>query len=115
MSGEGEEAETPTGPVENAWAIKVPEFQKGDMKSHLLEESSFSVIFPKYREKYLKECWTLLQKSLDVWLLFYDTFKSIPLIFTLEYMVEYVCPTVFVKLCSTVFRYSFGINRELLH
>lgn len=65
MSGE-EETETPTGPVENAWAIKVPEFQKGEMKSHLLEESSFSVIFPKYREKYLQECWKLLQKSLDV-------------------------------------------------
>lgn len=62
----GDEAETPTGPVENAWALKVPEFKKGDMKSHLLEESSFSVIFPKYREKYLRECWPLLQKSLDV-------------------------------------------------
>lgn len=65
MSDEEGEAEAPTGPVENAWAIKVPEFKKGDMKSHLLEESSFSVLFPKYREKYLKECWPLLRKTLD--------------------------------------------------
>ena len=69
MSEEEGEAETPSGPVENAWSIKVPEFKKGDMKSHLLEESSFSVLFPKYREKYLRECWPLLQKTLDVRLL----------------------------------------------
>ena len=69
MSEEEGEAETPNGPVENAWSIKMPEFKKGDMKSHLLEESSFSVLFPKYREKYLRECWPLLQKTLDVRLL----------------------------------------------
>ncbi|XP_053628492.1 KRR1 small subunit processome component homolog isoform X2 [Cherax quadricarinatus] len=61
---ESEEEEVPKGPVENAWAIKIPEFKKGEMKSHLLEESSFSVLFPKYREKYLKECWPLLVKTL---------------------------------------------------
>ncbi|XP_045582771.1 KRR1 small subunit processome component homolog [Procambarus clarkii] len=61
---DGETEELPQGPVENAWAIKIPEFKKGDMTSHLLEESSFSVLFPKYREKYLKECWPLLTKTL---------------------------------------------------
>ena len=34
---------------------KVEEFKVGDMQSHLLEESSFATLFPKYREKYLKE------------------------------------------------------------
>ena len=60
------EDEQPDGPIENAWAIKIPDFKKGDMKHSLLEESSFSVLFPRYREKYLKECWPLLQKTLQV-------------------------------------------------
>lgn len=63
---EDEQQEQPTGPVDNAWSLKIPEFKKGDMKSHLLEESSFSVMFPKYREKYIKESWPLLTSALSV-------------------------------------------------
>lgn len=54
-----------TGPVDNAWAIKIPEFKKEDNPNRLLEESSFATLFPKYRERYLKEYWPLIQKALD--------------------------------------------------
>ena len=40
---------------EDRW--KPVQIQQGDMKSPLLEESSFSTLFPKYREKYIKETW----------------------------------------------------------
>lgn len=54
-----------SGPVENAWLMKIPEFKPEDNKTGLLEESSFCTLFPKYREKYLKECWPLVQKAFD--------------------------------------------------
>lgn len=53
------------GPVENAWALKVPVFKPEDNPSRLLEESSFATLFPKYREHYLKQCWPLVQKALN--------------------------------------------------
>ncbi|KAK8870453.1 ribosomal RNA assembly protein krr1 [Tritrichomonas musculus] len=39
-------------------------FQKGDMKSSLLEESSFVVLFPHYRERYLTEIWPKVEEKL---------------------------------------------------
>jgi ribosomal RNA assembly protein len=33
----------------------------------LLEESKFSTLFPKYREKYLREVWPLVQKFLETY------------------------------------------------
>jgi ribosomal RNA assembly protein len=62
---ESRELPTSTAPVEDAWNLKLPDFRQGDMKKRLLEESSFATLFPKYREKYLKECWPLVQKSLE--------------------------------------------------
>lgn len=53
-----------TGPVDNAWSLKVPEFKAQDNPHRLLEESSFATLFPKYREQYLKQCWPLVQKAL---------------------------------------------------
>ncbi|KAN0065177.1 ribosomal RNA assembly protein krr1 [Thecaphora frezii] len=45
------------------WAI--PEFKKEEMKGPLLEESSFATLFPKYRERYLKEVWADVTAALD--------------------------------------------------
>ncbi|XP_009179501.2 KRR1 small subunit processome component homolog isoform X2 [Papio anubis] len=49
--------------VPDGW--KEPAFSKEDNPRGLLEESSFSTLFPKYREAYLKECWPLVQKALN--------------------------------------------------
>jgi len=64
MSAEEVEEEIPTGPVENAWQMKVPEFKAEDNPHGMLEESKFATLFPKYREKYLKECWSLVKAKL---------------------------------------------------
>lgn len=53
-----------TGPIDNAWSLKIPEFKEKDNPHRLLEESSFATMFPKYREQYLKEHWALVQKAL---------------------------------------------------
>lgn len=66
MSDSGDEGQTTVqGPIENAWEMKIPEFKPEDNPHGLLEESSFATLFPKYREQYLKQCWPLVQKSLD--------------------------------------------------
>jgi ribosomal RNA assembly protein len=43
---------------------KVGPWQAGDMRAPLLEESSFAVLFPQYREKYLREVWPLVTAEL---------------------------------------------------
>ena len=48
MSDDEETAPTKSV-IDNAWALKLPEFKKDDMKHHLLEESVFATLFPKYR------------------------------------------------------------------
>ncbi|XP_067936095.1 KRR1 small subunit processome component homolog [Watersipora subatra] len=37
---------------------------KEDNPSGMIAESSFAILFPKYREEYLKECWSLVKKDL---------------------------------------------------
>ncbi|XP_044748139.1 KRR1 small subunit processome component homolog [Coccinella septempunctata] len=54
-----------SGPVDNAWEMKIPEFKPEDNPHGLLAESSFATLFPKYREQYLKQVWPLVQKTLS--------------------------------------------------
>lgn len=51
--------------IDNAWSMKIPEFKPEDNPHGLLEESSFSILFPKYREQYLRKCWPLVEKALE--------------------------------------------------
>lgn len=45
------------------WTID--EWKPEYMPSKLLEESSFATLFPKYREKYLREVWPLVSKAAE--------------------------------------------------
>lgn len=42
---------TETEAIDDAWNMEIPKFTSDDNPHGLLEESSFSVLFPKYREK----------------------------------------------------------------
>jgi ribosomal RNA assembly protein len=44
---------------------KVEDWNPEHLKGSLLEESSFATLFPKYREKYLREVWPVITKSLE--------------------------------------------------
>lgn len=54
-----------TEPVDNAWSLKIPKFRAENNPHGMLEESSFATLFPKYREKYLKEYWPLIKANLE--------------------------------------------------
>ena len=64
MSDNEEVEEAPSGPVENAWAMKIPEFTEKDNPTGMLEESKFATLFPKYREKYIRLDYKMLSTIL---------------------------------------------------
>ncbi|KAJ1018911.1 hypothetical protein NDA16_004714 [Ustilago loliicola] len=47
----------------NHW--EVPQFLPTEIKGPFLEESSFATLFPKYRERYLKEVWGHVTSALE--------------------------------------------------
>jgi ribosomal RNA assembly protein len=49
-------------PTLDKW--KIDPFTKEEAKFPLMEESSFAVLFPQYREKYIKEVWPHIKKAL---------------------------------------------------
>lgn len=49
--------------VPEGW--KEPGITKEENPHGMQAESSFATLFPKYREKYLKECWPLVKNKLD--------------------------------------------------
>lgn len=44
---------------------KIEPFTKDDSSGAFLEESSFMTLFPKYRERYLRDSWPLVTKALE--------------------------------------------------
>ena len=50
---------------------KIDPFSVEDNPRGLLEESSFATLFPKYREKYLREFWPLVEKKLKEYVSFH--------------------------------------------
>ena len=49
-------------------------FTKEDNPHGLIEESAFATLFPKYREKYLKEVWGLVKSKLKEYVSLCQTF-----------------------------------------
>lgn len=48
------------------WKIDEWKDEDSEKTQPFLEESSFATLFPKYREKYLREVWPIVTKALEV-------------------------------------------------
>ena len=52
-------------PTVDKW--KIDQFTPQDNPLGVVEETSFSAMFPKYREKYIKQIWPLVSKELSTY------------------------------------------------
>ena len=65
-SDSDQEGEKVTGVIEkDAWSLTIPKFTREDNPHGMLEESAFATLYPAYREKYLREVWPMVQKTLS--------------------------------------------------
>lgn len=60
-----EEVQTVEDLTDNPWRIPIPKFTEADNPSGTLYESTFSNLFPKYREEYMKEYFPLIKNALE--------------------------------------------------
>uniref|UniRef100_A0A6G1S7P8 KRR1 small subunit processome component homolog n=1 Tax=Aceria tosichella TaxID=561515 RepID=A0A6G1S7P8_9ACAR len=51
--------------TDNPWRIPIPKFTEADNPSGTIYESTFPLLFPKYREEYMKEYFPLIKKALE--------------------------------------------------
>lgn len=51
--------------TDNPWRIPIPKFTEADNPIGTVYESTFSLLFPKYREEYMKEYFPLIKNSLE--------------------------------------------------
>jgi ribosomal RNA assembly protein len=65
---------------------KLEEWNPDHLQGNLLEESSFATLFPKYREKYLRDVWPVVTKCLEVKCKLYTNvfIRFLQFIFSLE-------------------------------
>lgn len=51
--------------TDNPWRIPIPKFTESDNPTGTIYESTFSLLFPKYREEYMKEYYPIIKKALE--------------------------------------------------
>jgi len=45
--------------------MPIPKFSKEDNPTGVIRKSSFGILYPKYKEAYIRECWPLVKKALS--------------------------------------------------
>lgn len=87
--------------VPEGW--KEAKFTKEDNPHGLVAGSSFATLFPKYREKYLRECWPLVKKTLG---------EQVRLLAVKYFIVSDVLNIKHIFYASTTDRHRFAISRK---
>ncbi|TKR61535.1 hypothetical protein L596_028632 [Steinernema carpocapsae] len=59
-----DDEDIPAGEKNPKW-WDIGTFAKEDNAHGMVAESSFAILFPKYREKYIRECWPLVENALQ--------------------------------------------------